>query len=99
MDNFDEDLAMEEWMAMTDQQQEAILDREIKAHAEWFDSLPLKTQTAISRRRTPESIMSWRRMMRDNPLMDIGMNYLRQGQRRLLKLRIWRATGVYPGEA
>lgn len=97
MDDLEDDLEMEEWMTLSDGQQQAILDREIAAYNRWFDRLSNPQQIAYCIRRALENCVRWRRLMRAFDHLDFMREHLREGQMRLLKLRAWRQTGVYPG--
>jgi hypothetical protein len=104
-DMLSDDVAMEEWMSMTDAQQEAELDREMDKYNRWYDSLTLDQQIIVARGSALRSIMENRRRLRTPELCTIeyvvGMwkNCIRRSQMRLVKIRIWRSTGIYPGEA
>lgn len=89
---------LDEWMKMTDEQQEAILAREMAAYNRWWDSLTPGQQYASSRHRTLKNCMAWRKHLKTMNI-DCFREHLRDAQIRLLKIRAWRATGVYPGNA
>jgi hypothetical protein len=95
----DDDLDWDEWMEMTDAQQEAALEREMQLYNEWWDSLTPLEQYRHSRRSAVEGCLVWRKSMRALGGGDFLREYLRQRQLRLVKLRVWRATGAYPGSA
>lgn len=103
-DMLDDDLAMEEWMSMTDAQQDAMLEREMIEFKRWYDSQPLEQQIRITIRSTLRRIIENRARLKRPELCTIeyvvGLwrEGIRRNQRRLVKIRIWRATGVYPGE-
>lgn len=99
MGDDEDDLEMDEWLKLTDAQQDAILDREMKAHTQWFDALPLAQQQRHCIRGALRNCVKWRALMARLPAMDFMRDQLKQRQRRLLVLRIWRQTGIYPGEA
>lgn len=104
-DMLDDDVAMEEWMAKTDAQQEAEINREIDKYNRWYDSLTMQQQIRVDTNRAMRSIMENRRRLRDPKLCTIeyvvGLwkEGLRRNQRQLVKIRTWRSTGIYPGEA
>lgn len=104
-DMLDDDVAMEEWMAMTDAQQDAELNREMDKYNRWYDSLTLKQQIHVNTRNAMRSIMENRERLRKPELCTIeyvvGLwkEGIRRNQRRLVKIRSWRSTGIYPGEA
>lgn len=100
----DEDLDWDEWMQMTEAQHEAILARHVAEHNRWFDSLGPLGQYRYLRRSALRTISEARERLR-NPdwrmraIDFLGHDQIRRARRRLMKLRAWRATGVYPGEA
>ena len=103
-DMLDDDDAMEEWMSMTDAQQDAVLDREMAEYNRWRDSLSMRQTIAIGRGNALRRIMENRARLKRPELCTIEYvtNLWREGirrnQLRLVKIRIWRSTGVYPGE-
>jgi hypothetical protein len=94
-----DDLEMEEWMTLTDDQQEAVLDREMRAYCARLDRMTVGEQVAHHRRSGLKACLSWRRMRSKGWIAELASEHLRRCQIRLLKLRAWRATGIYPGEA
>jgi arsenate reductase-like glutaredoxin family protein len=104
-DMLDDDLAMEEWMAMTDEQQDAFLNREMKAHEDWYNALSTANKIRVDTRNALRRIMENRERLRRPELCTIDhvvglwKEGIRRNQRRLVKIRIWRSTGIYPGEA
>lgn len=84
---------------------EAALDREIEEHERRIASWPISRQVALYRRSSLELILTNRRRLRDPQLNTIPFitemwrKSVRRSQLRLVKLRAWRSTGVYPGEA
>ena len=104
-DMLDDDVAMAEWMDMTEEQQEAEIDREVAKYERWYDGLTLAQQIRVETRSAMRRIMENRRRLRDPTLCTIeyvvGLwkGSIRRNQLRLVKIRIWRSTGVYPGEA
>lgn len=101
----DDDLYMEEWDAMTDEQQDAELERSMLEHEAWYNGLTLRQQVRIQTRSAMRFIMENRARLRNPDLCTIpyvvGLwrEGVRRNQRRLVKIRIWRTTGTYPGEA
>lgn len=99
-----DDLDMDDWMSLTEKQQDAILDREMDKYNRWYDRLPLKQKIRVDTRSAMRSILENRRRLQTPELCTIpyvvGLwrDGLRRGQLRLLKIRIWRSTGIYPGE-
>ena len=104
-DMLDDDVAMEEWMAKTDAQQEAEISREMDKYNRWYDSLTIEQQVRFERGSALRNIMDNRRRFRTPSLCTIeyvvGLwkEGVRRNQRRLVKIRTWRSTGTYPGEA
>jgi hypothetical protein len=104
-DMLDDDVAMEEWMAKTDAQQEAEINREMDKYDRWYNSLTVQQQIRVERGAALRRIMENRVRLRDPKLCTIecvvGMwkDGVRRNQRRLVKIRAWRSTGIYPGEA
>lgn len=98
-ENIVDDLEMEEWMELTDDQQEAVIDREMRAYCARLDRMTVRQQVSHHRRAALRGCLTWRRMRSKGWIAELATQYLRARQMRLLKLRIWRATGVYPGEA
>lgn len=100
----EDDLDWDEWMNLTDAQQEATIDREMAALQRKLDAMTVPQQVAHHRHFALLNILSNRKRLRNPGLhrIEIIDDYFRKsikrGQLRLLKLRAWRATGVYPGE-
>lgn len=103
-DMLDDDGAVEEWMAMSDAEQDAALDREMAEYNRWRDSLSMAQQIDIDRRSALRRIMENRARLRRPELCTIEYvtnmwrDGIRRNQIRLVKIRTWRSTGVYPGE-
>lgn len=99
----DEALDWDEWMTLTDEEQEAAVDRELAAYDKWYASLTLAGQIAHSRRCALDSCHSARRLIRNPACPEIiresTRKRLKAAQVRLFKVRVWRATGIRPGEA
>lgn len=95
-----DDLEFEEWDRLTDEQQEAIVQREEARYFRWLDSLSPDQRYAYHRGKAVENCLRWRKIMREHGMVgEFWTGMLRQRQIRLVKLRAWRATGVYPGTA
>src|SRR5579863_7365328 len=96
------EIEMEEWMALTDEQQEAVLDREMRELQRLLDKQTPKQRYAYSRRSWLRNCLGWRRHAR-GPLGDLPIfrEHLRKAQIGLVKLRAWRATNYqqFPGDA
>lgn len=110
-DNDDLDIAMERYLAMTPAEQvaeDARLDAEIsnlmRERESWLDSLPLARRVAYFRRSWLRNIRENRRRLRTPELCQMEIiaqmwrDSIRAGQLALVKLRVWRSTGTYPGE-
>ena len=99
----DDDLDWDEWMDLSEAEQEAAVDREMAAYNRWYDSLTLAGQIAHSRRSTLSNCRSTRRLILHPLCPEIirqdARERLKAAQVRLLKIRIWRATGSRPGSA
>lgn len=96
-DDFEE--RFEEFCSMSEAQVDAVLEREMAAYNRWWDSLTPLRRYQISRRSALEGCMAWRRSIRQGWCVELFTGYLRDRQKRLLGLRIERATGSYPGSA
>lgn len=96
-DDFEE--RFEEFCAMSEAEVDAALEREMAAYDKWYDSLTPLQQYRHSRRLAVENCRGWRKLTRENPWMsgEYWNRQQRDRQIRLVKLRIWRVTGVYPG--
>ncbi len=103
MDGDDDGLDWDEWMLLSPDEQEAIVDREMRAYAHWYAALSLPQQIGHRRRITLDNCRSARRLMRHEHcpqiIVDDARARLKAAQVRLLKVRAWRETGVHPGEA
>lgn len=99
----DDDLGMEEWMEMTDEQQEAMLVRlneeAAEAAAQWAARTPLIEQYRYYRARRLKNLLRWRSLIRRMPMGEFGIEHLKQLQIGLLKLRTFLETGHYPTDA
>ena len=99
-----DDLEWEAWLELTEEQQDAIVDREMAAYQRRLDAMTLRQQVAHHRDYVLESIRQNRHRLRDSTLHRIEIidqiwrESIQHSQLRLLKLRIWRATGNYPGQ-
>ncbi len=98
-----DDLDMDRFLSLTEEEQEAELQAEMAAYSHWYDSLPLAGQIAHCRSLALSNSRSARRLIRLAHCPEIIRQNARErvkaAQVRLLKIRIWRATGVQPGEA
>lgn len=93
----DDALDWDEWIELSDAEQE------MAAYSRWYDGLTLAGQIAHSRRATLDNCRSARRLIRLPHCPEIirrtSRESLKAAQVRLLKIRIWRATGSRPGSA
>ena len=111
LDTSDNDEELDKLMEMSEEESEEYLDRELKKakreYDEWWKSLTLTEQVNHLRRGTLRSCINNRNMMLAFPkleneekgMYELSLGYLRSNQKRLLKIRIFRTTGVYPSEA
>lgn len=99
IDDEDDDIDMDEWMEMSDQEREHELDSSARQLQEVLDRLTPKQLYAHRRRSALASCMAWRGHIRKGFVPNIAKDFLRQTQIRMVKLRIFNTTGSYPGEA
>lgn len=104
-DMIDDDVAMEEWLKLSEEQQEAQVAREMAEHNRWFDNLPHGEQIKVLIRSNLRGIKE-NRVRLSKPelctipfIVDLWRKGIRDAQVRLLKLRAYRSTGIYPGDA
>ncbi|KAB7784056.1 hypothetical protein [Methylorubrum populi] len=99
----DDALDWDEWMGLSEAEQEAAVDREMAAYSRWYDGLTLAGQIAHCRRAALDNCLSSRRLIQASYCPEIirqsSREQLKAAQVRLLKIRIWRATGSRPGSA
>ena len=95
----DDEVDMDEWMAMSDAEQQREIDASMRALEEVYARLTPLQRYRGSRRRALGLCIGWRNHIRENFIPDFAREHLRKAQIRLVKLRIERATGAYPGEA
>ena len=96
-DDFEE--RFEEFCGMTPAEQDAELEREMAAYNRWWDSLTPLEQYRVSRGAAVEACLTFRTLIREGLCVEMFTGYLRSRQKRLLRLRIERATGIRPGTA
>lgn len=89
----DDDLDWDEWVAMSDAQHDAILDREMAEYSRWFNSLTTLQQYRHRRRRGLATCKSWRKTIGKLDLQ-VFRDHLRTSQRLLLKARVDLYHGV-----
>lgn len=97
MDMLDDDVEMERWMALTDEQQDAEVERAMAEYFAWLDRMSLAEQYANHRRSAVERQRKWRRLIRDHGLGDWATEHVTHTQIYMVKLRAWRSTGIWPG--
>ena len=88
----------DEWLEMSDAEQEAVLAAEMRAYESYLDQMPLDQRIRHHTRNCLETCAKWRKLLVENDF-SFAREHLKQCQLRLLKLRIWRQTGNYPGSA
>jgi hypothetical protein len=93
----DEDLEWEEWMEMSDEQHDAILDREMKKYEAGLKRLNRLQLYQYYRSRRLDLCLKQRAMARDWP--EIFGPMLRSTQRRLVEARIEYWTGAQVGHS
>lgn len=105
MDDIEDELRWEEWMQLSDEQTEAICDRHMKRYVDWVSSMTPTQWYRYQRRSALRSLREGRKFLADPALHRIECIDQMQRERikanrlRLLKLRIFRSTGTYPGSA
>lgn len=101
----DDDLDMEEWMKLSDAEHDSLIAIGMKKYNKWYDGLTLKQQIKYNTRKALQGIMENKIRLRTPELcryefaVIIWKEGVRRNQRRLVKIRAWRTTGIYPGEA
>jgi hypothetical protein len=104
-DDDEDDLESEEFSKLSHKQQEAEINRLMQELSDKLDAMTVPEQVAHHRHFVLESIRKNRRRLKDPKLSrievidDIFRQHIRRAQIRLAKLRHWRETGHYPGEA
>jgi hypothetical protein len=67
----DDDVAMEEWMAKTDAQREAEINREMDKYDRWYNSLTVQQQIRVERGAALRRIMENRVRLRNPKLCTV----------------------------
>jgi len=104
IDDDDFDLAFEELSGMSDAQVDAMLNREMAEFDRWYDGLLPDQRYAVDRRNALRRILQNRARLRRPELCTIEFvvglwrEGIRRNQRRLVKIRTERSTGIYPGQ-
>ena len=98
MSDEEDDIDMDEWMAMSDAQRDAIHDGAMRDYNAMIDAMSRDQYYVYRRGKRVALCLRWRRLMRefDLPFMQ---ERLRIAQKMLLELRIERRTGIAPGSA
>lgn len=87
---------MERFLSLTDAEREAELKRGMAEYQAWLDSLPRERLYAHKRRNALESCLRWRRIC---GALEFFEGNRRKAQMRLVDIRYWYRTGIWPGEA
>lgn len=91
--------------AAIDREMDRRLKIEMKKYNDWWDSLTFEQQVTVRHRSYLRNCRDNRRRLRDSVLNrfeflnDMWRDGLRRSQRGLVKVRAWRSTGVWPGDA
>ena len=93
-----DDEEWERWMALSDAEQDAETITAIVEFNRVTAAMSLEQHARALRRMALKNCLNWRQLLRS---FDLGMfrEHLRSAQKRLVKVRAYRATGIYPGEA
>ena len=96
-DDDEDDEEWERWMALTDAEQDAEMRRTLDEFNRVTAAMTLEQHAAALRRTAVRSCLNWRRLLRS---WDVAVfrEHLRGSQKRLVKIRSYRATGIYPGD-
>jgi hypothetical protein len=97
-DDVDEFMPWDDWVKLSDAEQDAILNSEMRQWAETWDRLPRAVQIKHSIRLALKTCADWRRTLKTMDL-PVFREHLRERQRRLLELRIERNSGNVVGHA
>lgn len=95
----DDDLDWDEWMAMSEEQHDAILKNTMREYYEWLNRLTPLQRYRYFRRKALEGCLTWRRIIALVGSAGWSIEYLKNRQKSLLKLRAELSTGIYPGTA
>ncbi len=92
----DDDEDWDRWMSLTDAEQDAELRRATDEFTRVTNAMTLAQHAVALRRMAVANCLTVRRTI---ALMDLPIFHenLRRSQRSLLKIRAYRATGIYPG--
>jgi len=95
----DDEIAFEEWDAMSDAQQDAALERAMKEYSDGLDRMTPQQLYRYRRNRRLDLCLKQRRLIREFPGLDTFRNMLRATQRRLVEARIEYRTGAKVGHS
>lgn len=90
---------MDLYMEMSDEELEREEAAAIRELQEIAARMTPRQHYRASRRSCLRTCIGWRNMIRQNFVVDLARQELRNTQLRLAKLRIYHATGQYPGSA
>lgn len=98
-DDFEE--RFEEFCELTEEQVEAVLEREMAEYVKWWKTLTALQQYRLGRRSALEGCITWRKTIKmlSCEAGSFFHEQLRCRQKRLVKLRIELTTGICPGSA
>ena len=99
VDTDEDELEAEEFYAMSDAQQDAAVEREMKRYYAALDRLSPLQLYQYRRQRTLDLILKQRRLVKEFPGVDSFRDMLRSAQRRLLIWRTEYRTGSPVGSA
>lgn len=97
-DDGDDDFDMDEWMELTEAEQDAEVESSMRQFEESWNRLTPLQQYRIRRRNALRGCLSMRIMRQQMGCHDMFTRYLRERQINLVQLRMERA-GVTPGRA
>lgn len=95
----DDDEEWDRWMALTEAEQDAEMAAVERALEEVTRELSLSQLAARYRCNYLKLCLSWRRHITQEFIPNVAREHLRHCQVELLKVRIYRRTGQWPGEA
>jgi hypothetical protein len=87
------------WMEMSEAEQQAELDYWNRRLEENRNRMSCEQLYAVQRASWLKSCLSWRRLIRQDFIPAVASEHLRGCQIQLWRLRWWRSTGHFPGEA
>src|SRR6185503_10321142 len=94
-----DDAEWDRWMSLTDEQQEAGIDREMRKYEKMVGGMSVIEYYRHTRRNNVRLCLSNRKHVREFGGLEIFQKMLRSAQLRLVKAREFRRTGIWPGEA